>query len=169
MPKTSGVIHGRSAVIVSLAYARLTRSMQAMIETRKTGRTMRQSRARFSRAKSTFAACSIMIPPGKIERIKAFAENKKSVPLKGTDLISALPPKFRAKARRSDVLRYSIHDVPSYAAPVTGSSRGRLLLVQRHTSRMIFGFLLISGFHHTRLAMHQRGKLTLSCHRLFLM
>lgn len=46
--------------------------------------------------------------------------------------------------------------VPSYAAPVTGSGRGHLLWIQRHASRMIFGFLLITGFHHTRLAMHQQ-------------
>lgn len=56
--------------------------------------------------------------------------------------------------------------VPSYAAPVTGSGRGHLLWVQRHASRMIFGFLLITGFHHTRLAMYQQWKRTLSCLQL---
>ncbi len=49
-------------------------------------------------------------------------------------------------------------NVPSYAAPVTGCCRGRLLTtrraaVQRHVSEMIFCSRCTTGFHHTRLAM----------------
>ena len=91
-----------------------TRSMQAMMDTRKTGRMMCKSRFRLRRPR---AKVSMMIPPKMLHD-----ENKKIHPLKkGTDVLSAVPPRFPhgAGARR----------VQAYALPLT--RKGRLGLLER--------------------------------------
>ena len=77
-----------------------------------------------------------MIPP-KIISIKTSDKSiqkiKKPVPITGTDHYSALPPRFHdllmAPQRTLAGKTLFVCNVPSYASPVTGRNRGRLLAV----------------------------------------